>query len=554
MAISTPRCVVVAGMHRSGTSLVAGLLQGLGITMGNRLVPADRANPLGYYEDCDIVAFHQRLFRDCLGHLHDGHPDWGWTPSQLINTSDARRLTYQALALISQRATSDRTWGFKDPRATVLLDFWDPLLPSPIVVGVYREPCNVADSMQRLGESVFLRNPSYARRIWTFYNKRLLDFALRHRERCILLNADALGSALECLPRLLAERFSLCSAAVDLRRHFVPELLQSQSEASTLVRLSRRVWPDCAALYDQLEAIADLPSGGNVAVEPFTFRPRTPSGELSIVLPTHNDATLLVEALASVEDCAAEHHEILVLDDGTTDPESLRILDQLRQTGQPVFRQAHAGLSAARNALITAACGRLILPVDADNRLHCGFVMEALEAFRAEPDLGVVYGDRQLFGLRTDHLRVPELDVTHLVNTNSIDACAMFRRELWCAVGGYDTTLQLGYEDWEFWLHAYKLDWRFRHLPTISLDYRVRPDSLLSKSDSPKGNRQFRHLLWRKHADLLLATTPELLKRVLGLRPPYPANVRFLPSWSRFAVRAYWHLAWARASRNGKSQ
>ena len=545
--MNTPKCMVVAGMHRSGTSLVAGLLQCLGINMGRKMVPADRANPLGYFEDWDIVGFHQRLFRECLGHIRDGHADWGWTPSRLIRSSDARRLGHEAIKLISQRNNCERPWGFKDPRTTVLLSFWYPLLPSPVVVGVYREPCSVADSMQRLGESVFLRNPNYARKIWAFYNKSLLDFALRHRERCILLNADALGSKLECLPRLLEDRFNLSFDSVDLRRHFVPELLQSQNDTSTLIRLSRRVWPDCAAIYDQLEAIADVPSEGTVETEPFSFRPRTPNGELSIVLPTHNDATLLVEALASVEACAADHHEILVLDDGTTDPESLQILDQLRQAGQPVLRQAQAGLSAARNALISAACGRLILPVDADNRLRCGFVMAALEAFRADTNLGVVYGDRQLFGLKTDHVRVPELNISHLVNTNSIDACAMFTRELWFAVGGYDTTLQLGYEDWEFWLHACKLGWHFHHIPTISLDYRVRPDSLLSKSNSPEGNRQFRHLLWRKHADLLIAISPKIIKYMLDLRPPYPTNLRYLQIGTRFALRAYWHLAWARA-------
>ena len=43
--------IVVAGMHRSGTSLVAGYLQSLGVDMGARLLAADHANPRGYFED-----------------------------------------------------------------------------------------------------------------------------------------------------------------------------------------------------------------------------------------------------------------------------------------------------------------------------------------------------------------------------------------------------------------------------------------------------------------------------------------------------------------------
>jgi len=551
MAASPPGCVIVAGMHRSGTSLVAGLLEALGVDMGTRLVPADRANPRGYFEDLDVVGFHQRLFRTRFPHAREGHADWGWTPTDTVRADDARPHTAEANALVARRVATGRRWGFKDPRTTLLLDFWDPLLPAPVYVGVYRDPSSVADSMQRLGAEVFLRHPDYARPIWAFHNRRLLDFARRNRDRCVLLNADALGAGLARLPGLLRERLGLPVAEVDLRERFAAELLRSRASDSTLARLSRVVWPDCAALYDELEAIADLPAGSAGGSPPFSFRPRTPSGELSIVIPTHDDATWLVEALASAEECAGDDHEILVLDDGSTDHESLRILDRLREAGQPVRRHANAGLAATRNALIGAACGRLILPLDADNRLAPGFVEAALAAFRADPDLGVVYGDRQLFAGRTDRLRVPDFDLGRIIDANAIDACAMFRRDLWRDVGGYDASLRLGFEDWEFWLHAGKRGWRFRHLPMVGLEYRVRPDSLVSRSDSPEGNRQFRHLLWGKHADLLLASTPAPLRAALGVRPPFPADLAQLPPWKRFALRTHWHLRWARAGRKG---
>lgn len=57
---------------------------------------------------------------------------------------------------------------------------------------VYRKPWLVADSIQRLGADVFLRHPTWGYRIWQYYNTRLLDFYLRHRDRCLLIATDAL--------------------------------------------------------------------------------------------------------------------------------------------------------------------------------------------------------------------------------------------------------------------------------------------------------------------------------------------------------------------------
>jgi hypothetical protein len=48
-------CLIVTGMHRSGTSLLASFLRAAGINLGENLYPADSANPLGYFEDLDFL-------------------------------------------------------------------------------------------------------------------------------------------------------------------------------------------------------------------------------------------------------------------------------------------------------------------------------------------------------------------------------------------------------------------------------------------------------------------------------------------------------------------
>jgi len=203
------------------------------------------------------------------------------------------------------------------------------------------------------------------------------------------------------------------------------------------------------------------------------------------------------------------------------------------------------GLPTARNRLIEAASGEFILPLDADNRISKNFVDAALNAFRTRPDLGVVYGNRQLMGGRTELIQVPDFNLEHMVRHNTIDACAMFRRELWRDLGGYDTSLRLGYEDWEFWLNAGKRGWQFQHLPLIGLEYRVRPNSLDSIAQSPEGLSQFRKLMLHKHADLLLAFMSERLHRLINVSSPIPHDFRKLPWWPRMVLYAYWNKIWA---------
>ncbi len=542
------RCAIVIGMHRSGTSLTAGLLAAMGVDMGAHLVPADRQNPRGYFEDIDIVRLHQRAFRSRLSHVAAGHPDWGWTPQENVRAEDLTTWRPEARLLVERRAAAGRLWGFKDPRTTVVADFWDSLIPEAAYVCVYRDPSMVASSMQRLGAPAFLSNPGYAWSIWNFYNRRLVDFVRLHRDRCLLLNFDALGSSLEALPALIRDRLGLHVAQTHLRPHYQPGFATGPLGTTVPPAMWRRVWEDSAALFDELESLADLPAftapSANCGVRHLNSTQPADSGELSIVIATHNDAALLVEALASAEACTRGRHEILVIDDGTTDPESLRILERLRAAGRPILKQPQAGVSAARNSLIRAAGGRYILPLDADNRLCPGFIERALAAFRGDPGLGVVYGEPLLFGQRTGRLRVPDFDLRSAVYRNDIDACAMFRRDLWADVGGYDESLT-GFEDWEFWMHAGKRGWRFLHLPGIAFEYRVSHGSLLARCSSRPGYRAFRRRIWQRHADLLLAMTPAAVRTIAGVAAPFPRDIRSLAGWQSLVLRGHWHLAWA---------
>ncbi len=485
MASTSSLPVVIAGMHRSGTSLVASYLASLGVHMGDRLVPGDSRNPHGYFEDADFVELHGRILRDCSAAGEAGHQDWGWTESGRLDRAPLARYAGEARELVARRAGTPGIWGWKDPRTTLLLDFWDEILQGrALYILPYRFPWEVADSMQRLGADIFLRNPEWAYPLWTFYNRHLLDFYNRHPDRSVLVSANALLRDSARFTALLREKLGLEVGEGALGELRDSSLFRSLGPADPLIPLVAATSPECARLLAALDAEADLPATDLWSAPHLDGGRWQPAGpvDLSIVIPCYDQGELLIEAVASAERSAPERCELIVVNDGSRQPRTLEVLGVLRDAGYRIIDQPNAGLSAARNRGIGEARGRCILPLDSDNRLLAGFPAAALRVLDADPDAAVVYGDRMDFGLRSGRFTVPDFEVGSLLWANTIDACAVYRREVWETCGGYDPEMT-AWEDWELWIAAAERGWRFRHLREITFEYRVRPGSMLDTAE-----------------------------------------------------------------------
>jgi len=547
MTSREPPAVLVAGMHRSGTSMVGGMLASLGIDMGRRLLPADVHNERGYFEDVDIVTMHGELFAELLPEGAAGHVDWGWCEQHELDEARLAEFGARARTLAAERAGGGVAWGFKDPRTTLTLDVWEACLDQPRYVLVYRFPWEVADSMQRGGAPVFLTNPSYGHRIWTHYNERLIRFYERHRDRCLLVSSNALPGQLEDFRQLLTGKLGLDLASTDLSEAFDPALFQSQADDKR-ADLMAAAYPECVRLLGALDELADIPARGLWRSEQPTRTSVCGPADaadvaVSIVVPVYDDGVYLLDALASVEQWADASHELIVVDDGSTDPETLRILDAIRARGTTVLRQVNGGLSSARNAGIERARGRYVLPLDADNRLRPGFLELAVAALDQAPDVGVIYGDRQLFGARSGVYRQPAFDLRKLLGGNDIDACALYRRALWEDVGGYDTEM-ICLEDWEFWLHAGRRGWQFRHVPQEAFDYRVRGNSLFSTIHDPAVRRHVFARLLERHGQLLHEHVPWPLRIVSRMATPFLSE-RSADALASFERRLFWRTLWS---------
>jgi hypothetical protein len=243
--------LIIVSMHRSGSSLVASLLQSAGLQIGERLMASARDNNVkGFFENLDFVEFH----RDLLG--SQGLNQDGWTREKKIKVDDL--FIDRAKQLIAQNST-DTYWGWKDPRTTLFLKFWAELLPEAKFVMIFRSPWEVVDSLYRRGDPFFQAEPELAVKMWLHYNKKILKFINSSSHRCLLANiktiSDDPGFWIEAINQKFQTHLNVPNLDI-----CEPSLLQSQSINSRRSTLIDQYFPKATILYKALNAQAWYPN------------------------------------------------------------------------------------------------------------------------------------------------------------------------------------------------------------------------------------------------------------------------------------------------------
>ncbi len=542
----TADVLIVAGMHRSGTSLTGACFRAAGVDMGRQLLSADAFNQRGYYEDTGFLALQRAILQTACPLDVDGHPDWGWTEQGTAERVGAEAaFVDRAAALIAERDQRSARWGWKDPRTTLLLDFWLERLPHACFAFVFRAPWEVERSIARLGVRIFTDHLHYPLAIWAAYNRALLRFYRAHPDVCCLLPLRLIRFA---APELVAQTFLKVGLAYDRAAHdeaiarlYDDALLRSpEPEPAWLRDFARRnleAWKVWRQLNECAESLGPLPL---VAANPDptaklstipAAQPRSATPALSVVIPCYNQGILLLEALESVLRAEDGLYETIIVDDGSDDPATVRIMAEVEAAGWRIIRQSNLGLSAARNAGCEAAAGDYILPLDADNLISPAYIREGIKVLRQSPQVGVVYGDCELFGEQFGRREVPDFDLHRLCLGNYIDACAVIRKQAWRDAGGYDPLAQC-FEDWDLWLSIAACGWEFRRLPEVMFSYRVRAGSMLSQGNQPDHfHRVVRHLACkhRYYAD----HAAELIADLSRIRLSYDESRRISETYVR---------------------
>src|ERR1044072_7992147 len=118
---------------------------------------------------------------------------------------------------------------------------------------------------------------------------------------------------------------------------------------------------------------------------------------LSIFIPCYNHGAFIREALDSIIKNPGYEFEIIIVNDGSTDPHTIQVLNELNNEGYNVIHQDNQGLGRTRNNAIKIASGQYILPLDADNRLLPAYCLKGVEYLQNHPEVAVAYADPVYF-------------------------------------------------------------------------------------------------------------------------------------------------------------
>lgn len=199
--------------------------------------------------------------------------------------------------------------------------------------------------------------------------------------------------------------------------------------------------------------------------------------KVSVVIPCYNHGLYLKEALSNLDN-ESSLYEIIIVNDGSNTEETLQILNDLKTKNFNVVSQENKGLSEARNTGIFHSKGEYILFLDADNSIEVDLINKAATIFDSNSEIAVVYSDAEYVGNKTGRWVVGEFNLQRLMIANYIDACAMVRKSVFDELGGYDSKMIGGWEDWELWLRIGFAGKKFYYLPEVGFKYRTYPGSM----------------------------------------------------------------------------
>lgn len=204
--------------------------------------------------------------------------------------------------------------------------------------------------------------------------------------------------------------------------------------------------------------------------------------KVSIIIPCYNDGKYLMQAIESVSNQTYGNKEVIVIDDGSNDLNTVKKISELKKRKDiTVLKASHLGPSAARNYGIQKSNGKYILPLDADDVIEPSYVEKAVDILQQNKRIGVVYCFADQFGKKTGEWKLPAYSLAKMLVDNIVFVSALFYREDWERVGGFDVSMELGMEDYSFWLSILELGKEIYQIPEVLFHYRIKKQSRTTK-------------------------------------------------------------------------
>ncbi len=227
--------------------------------------------------------------------------------------------------------------------------------------------------------------------------------------------------------------------------------------------------------------------------------------KVSVIIPCYNQGIFVQDAVDSILNQTFDDYEIIIVNDGSTDEFTNKLLSDYNRPKTTVITTKNRGLAAARNTGINAAKGEYILPLDADDKIGTTYLEQAIQILDTDDSVGIVYCLARFFGADNSTWNLPEYSMSEMLNSNCIFCSALFRKRSWDLVGGYKESMKYGWEDYEFWLSLIESGCGVYRIPSVLFFYRQHPCSTthLLRSEPYRLNRCWRQI-FSYHRDLYL--------------------------------------------------
>jgi len=209
------RLIVVLGMHRSGTSTMTRALQAMGVELGSRLMPpVEGVNDKGFWEDLDL----NLLNIEVLGALNR---DWHYlapVAENFVELLCGKGFLSRAEELLRRKIGQSPVFGFKDPRVTILLPFWQRVFALCDIDVSYvlalRNPVSVAKSLARREHFEFRKSTL----LWLGHVLSMMRCTMGAKRR-ILVDYDRLVQAPGSELQRVAGRLNLVLDPAELQKY-----------------------------------------------------------------------------------------------------------------------------------------------------------------------------------------------------------------------------------------------------------------------------------------------------------------------------------------------
>ena len=243
---------------------------------------------------------------------------------------------------------------------------------------------------------------------------------------------------------------------------------------------------------------------------------------ISVIIPFYNDKKYIEQSINCILNQTFPYYEILIIDDGSKDEESLKKLEEVSKIDKRirVFHKSNEGLAATRDygATKSSKTCKYLMFIDSDDLLEPTFMECAYWTLETNKDAAWAYSDSVGFESYT-YTWNKWFDSEKMKKVNELLAIAMVRKSDFNRVNGYGLREKAVNEDWNFWLKLLGHDRYPVHMSFYGMWYRRKETGELKNASKNQ----------KRTLEIIEETASKITKRVNAIQyPKYDYNYDLL--------------------------